>query len=190
MSILPTEAIVRIRLEALIKHDDDIKLHERMSSRMVQCAAVLPQDEFLGWQIYVPDEGMSVMTLFGSKGIDKRDLEWVAEHTAIVADEEAEISIQKNLTELYEIALPLKNNIYSRAIGFGGSSVDKDNVSSNGLIRWPKRYASQFAEIIRAFQISGAVFMAVLGKADEKEQERCRKSLLDSWNVGEISPVD
>ena len=49
----PTNTAVALSLQQLFKHEDTRLLHEKISSRMVRCASVLDEDEFIGWQMVV-----------------------------------------------------------------------------------------------------------------------------------------
>ncbi len=61
----PTNTAVALSLQQLFKHEDTRLLHEKFSSRMVKCASVLDEDEFIGWQMVVPQTGP--MSRFGLK---------------------------------------------------------------------------------------------------------------------------
>lgn len=48
MNNYPVNTKIAIGMESLIKHEEPLMLHERMSSRMVKCASVLARNEFIG----------------------------------------------------------------------------------------------------------------------------------------------
>ena len=83
---LPVGTKSMLNIKALIRHKEQIKFHERMSSRMVQCSAVLERSEFIGWEMYVPQTGLVNMKLFGTENVSEEDLSWISEFTAVSAD--------------------------------------------------------------------------------------------------------
>ena len=174
-------AAVSVKLDQIMKHRDKPELSERMSSRMVKCASVLPEDGFIGWQMEVPAKGLVNMTLFGSAGLLESDLNWITEKTAKTAAARPWKGNDEALTELYEVFLPVSESDRTSApsIGFNAEASSPDDVPS----KWPLYY-THFAEMVRVLQNTGAIFRAVLYPAKAEEQNACRKTILRTWNPG------
>ena len=173
---------VVIRLKSLVKSTEKRSFNERMSSRMVMCASVLPEGEYLGWQMIVPTKGTVKMTLFGSKSLDESDLMWIAEKTAKTGKSQNSEANFADLSELFELYLPVAERNFNSTVGFSASPERIDD----SLSKWPLSYSDQFEELIDAFRRTGAVYKAVIGAASEKDQERCRKHTLSSFVSGQI----
>ena len=71
-------------------------------------------------------------------------------------------------------------------IGFGAESGRADDTAYG----WPAYFPGQFAELVRALQATGAVFRAVIGPADERERQLCRKSVLRTYDVRNIDAAE
>lgn len=191
MNNYPANTTTAIQLSRLIRHRKSISLPERMSSRMVKCASMLNASEFLGWQMYVPVKGAVEMSLFGTGRLCSSDLEWIAEMTARTTQNSLAKSTGQctGLTELYEISLPVREITGESVIGFG-TSASGTGMIPDTFFKWPVSYSSQFAEIIRVFRDTGAFFRAVLGCAGSEEQALCKRTLLHSWDIQNINPLD
>lgn len=150
-----------------------------MSTRLVNCASVLENGSNLGWKMVVPKEGLVSISLFGTDGISKNDLEWISEKVWFLSSKTRVTREPPSLSELYEIYLPVSRTNESNAgIGFGipGGKL------SDPFDSWPAYYSSQFEEWLRALKQTGAVFQAVVGPAPRNEIEACRKGTLKSYN--------
>lgn len=179
MGNYPLNTKAAIGMETLIKHKEALELHERMSSRMVKCASVLDRNGFIGWNMRVPKKGLAEMSIFGSESLCTSDLEWILEHMATY--KKLNLKNEKRdavNNELFELTLPIAENQNTATIGFGAVSADK---SKEEPVRWPVRYSTQFAEIIKVFQNMGAEFRAVVGSADLEERQKCKKALISTW---------
>lgn len=219
----PEKTGAAIKLESLIQPIEKPSISEEMSVRMVKCASLLENNEFIGWQMTAPAKGMIDMIVFGSSALCTSDLEWIVEKTAknkmlsveqkyssskasasksplptssISENLNSEVSMPKCLKfkdfntkyasryrEIYEIYLPISEKLEDKsAIGFG--------VNSGGLykkvLRWPVYFSSQFEEFVRALQVTGAVFRAVIGPATEEERQDCYKNTLRTFDVNDI----
>ena len=175
----PLKTTVAIGIASLIKHKDRLKLHERMSTRMVKCASVLNRDGFIGWRMRVPKKGLAEMSLFGSESLCVSDLEWILEHTAAYKELDINKSkVNNDNDKLFELSIPICTNHNTSTIGFGAVTADKDLEES---VRWPLRYSTQFSEIIKAFQNTGAEFNVVVGSASAEERSECKKNFLSTW---------
>lgn len=177
----PNEITTIIKLDKLIKADEKRQFSERMSSRMVKCASVLPFSEMIGWQMIVPKKGKINMTLFGSESLSISDLEWIAEKTAKTKKVN---KVENNLSEfskLYELYLPIADNV-SSVVGFTASTVSKDECIS----KWPTVLSSQFRELVSALSQCGALFRSVIGSATEEEQNVCRRDAMKTFDTNRI----
>lgn len=174
--------MAKVYLENLITNKKR-SLSDRLSSRMVSCAAVLHEGSELGWQMIVPKEGLVSMTLYGSEEVSKSDLEWIVEKVGHPSKRSPAKKKLTGMSKLYELSLPVAQATKKRgSIGFG-SSPEKTNASDS---LWPTHYSTQFEELIRALQQTGAVFHAVFGPASEAEKELCRKNTLRTYREKNI----
>jgi hypothetical protein len=69
MNKYPENTNVAVRWNEIIRRKEVLPLAERLSSRMVKLAAHLPQDEFIGWQMKVPTDGLTVFESFGTAAV-------------------------------------------------------------------------------------------------------------------------
>lgn len=216
---LPDGIATAVNFDKLYKLKEGSKrvLPERLSSRMVRCASVLPDGEYLGWQMSVPVKGMVNMVLFGTGDVGQSDLEWIAEKTAKTAKMTKTAKTAKTPEmartaktaktpemaktanggsamnevidngDLYELYLPVaERESHAGAMGFGAASSKREEEFS----QWPSFYSSQFAEIVKVFQRTGAVMRAVVGSASEEERRTCRKNTLNTYDLTSIHAKD
>ena len=177
----PENTRVFVKLEKIIKHNSKENF-VRLSHHLVKCASVLPVGEHIGWQMSVPKKGLVEMTLFGSEGLQMKDLEWFAEETAKTSKSKKLKNKSLSCNQLYELYLPIAESA-SSTIGF---NVDNSKSDSDSFSKWPMAYPTQFAELVKTLRQDGAEFRAVIGAATEDEQENCRKSTirtLDSTRI-------
>lgn len=174
---LPNNTTVVIRLDKLIKSDDKRILSERMSSRMVKCASVLPEDEHIGWEMIVPQKGIVKMFFFGSKSLCKSDLEWITQKTAKTTSALGKEVNTDDLGKLYEFILPVAEENAGSTVGFTATTKQSDE----SFLGWPLYYSSQFSDFIDALRRVGAVFRVVIGSATEMEQSLCRNYTLRTF---------
>ena len=169
------ETATVIRLEKLIKAGEKQRFCDRLSSRMVSCAAVLPVGEHIGWQMTIPKKGRICMDVFGSESLSESDLKWIAEKSAVPSKK---IKPAKGCPcgVLYELYLPVADEAPA-AVGFTASAASSDESFS----KWPEAYSSQFKELVELLRGDGAVFRAVIGAADEEEQLLCRKKVMKTF---------
>ena len=187
-SYYPKNTATVLRFGKIIKKLKEEKkdLSERLSTRLVRGAAVLPEGEFMGWQLYTPVTGIVDMGLFCSDGVNREDLEWMAEKTVQITDNISPYSEKdlEGLPELYEVYLPVRDKEQGGSIGFFSAENDKAGEEfGNG---WPTSYSAQFAELIGAFRVAGACFRAVLGPATMEESMACRKAFLNTADLRRI----
>lgn len=187
--IFPIGIKTAVKLDKLYKVNEKEKmlLSERMSSRMVKSASVMTKDEYIGWQLEVSKKGLVNMVVFGTGEVCKGDLEWMTEKTAKITKCSQYGVVNDELTELYEIFLPVVENTGTgNSIGFGAVAEKSDE----GFSKWPVYYASQFPELIKALRETGAMLRVVVGSATEEEVAACRKNTMCSYDVNHISPKD
>ena len=189
-SLFPKIVSVIVNIDKIYKNEKNGKklLSEYMSSRMVKCASVLPQGEYLGWQMVIPVKGLVRMSLFGTGDVSKSDLEWIVEKTAKTSNR---VFCNKNedaLSELYELYLPVAEESQAgSAIGF---TADNASSVSNVYAKWPSYFSSQFVELISILRQTGALFRMTVGAASEESQLLCRKWTLRTYEVPKISAKD
>lgn len=176
-----------VNLKSIIKHDDKWVVSERMSTRMVRCAATLSHAGWIGWQMVVPTKGLVHMSLFGSDEVGKSDIEWVGEKTAVLGSSKTPRAVDKAFSELYELCLPVMDiPAKGNSIGFN-AIMTEDAHEDRPFSMWPSSYSSEFSEIIRALRETGAVFKAVIGSAEYEEQENCIRETKATYDVHNIT---
>lgn len=181
-------AVSILHFGKLIKREEKLGVSERMSSRMVRSASILSKGDFLGWQMYIPTQGLVDISLFGSGEITEDDLMWMSEKIAMIGEDDKSIGEADlgNLTELYEIYLPVREKVSGGQLGFMSEIDDKSEESNSG---WPVVYSDQFAELVNVLRKSGACFKAVVGPANVEEVSECRKNFVQTSNLRQI-PVE
>ena len=185
----PDNTYVSVRMESIIKHKDKWATSERMSTRMIQCATSLNRGSHIGWQISVPIKGLAEISLFGSKEMSEQDLYWIGERTGKITKSKTRNHLGGNLSELYELYLPVMEKETRQKIGFSTcrtESIYEDNVIS----MWPSYFTPDFNGIITAMSESGAIFRATFGSADLDEQKNCIDELRKTIDVSNITVKD
>ena len=184
MSMYPAKTSSVVRFAKIIRHrESKVHFDDRMSSRMVRCASVLQENDFIGWMMDIPSAGSVQMSIFGSSSICSGDLKWIAENTATFQDEEPSQAMQ-DMPFLYELVLS-GNEEAEKRMGFGVSHHERQDTEQRTL--WPVTYSTQFAEIIRALREEGAVFCSVIGPATMEEQSQCRNRLQKNWSNSSVN---
>lgn len=181
----PMGTAIAVKFEKLIRREKPLPLSERMSSRMIRCASVLKEGEFLGWQMMVPVKGLVKMDVFGSGALCKSDLEWITERTG--RTEEIKHFEEQNIAgaeRLYELYLPGANRQQKGGIGFGAETAPGSDDAFS--FQWPSSYSTQFGELIQAMQVTGGCLRVVVGYANTQEQLDCRKNMLRSFDIHDI----
>lgn len=178
-----------VRFDSITKHITKWTVPERMSTRLVRCAAALDRESYVGWQMAVPVRGLDELTIYGSGEISKEDLLWIGEKTGRFMKKAGICQISEQLNELYEFWLPvLEESAHLRAaIGFNAdASVRKGEIST----RWPSYYTSEFREVVIALRETGAIFRAAAGPADRDEQQECGRNTMKNYDVYNFNPKD
>lgn len=175
---LMNDTPVSIKIKSLIRRKEEEQSAERMSSRMTRCAGVLDSSGVIGWEMVVPKRGSVTMTLFGTGGLQEKDLKWISEHLAETVKSKFSESVGRECSELYELILPAGEASESREIGFQRSG---EGCTSVEIFQWPKRYSVQFPEMLRALSEEGGYFRVVLGSVMSSEGLRNKKEWLRHW---------
>ena len=185
---LPVGTAAAVRLGKLLKQKDNQMLSDRMSSRMVKSASVLPDDAFMGWQMEVPRRGRVRIILFGSEAVSRDDLEWMSEKAGTVSRRSRiRNELSPALSELYEIALPVADKKKScNEIGIGASGKNTDEE----FAKWPLYFSDQFAPLLEALQNTGAAMRAVVCPVTAEERRACMKNTLYSFDSGKLDVRD
>lgn len=187
--IFPNKTKNVVKLEKLYKvtEKDKLLLSERMSSRMIKSASIVAEGEYVGWQMIVPKKGLVSMAVYGTGEISEKDLKWMTEKTASAARYNFRGRIDKELSELYELYLPVaESGGTGAAIGFCAAAVRSDD----GFSKWPAYYSSQFPEMIKVLRETGAVLRIAVGSASEEELHVCRKNTMRTFDVNNINAKD
>ncbi len=177
----PNGTSTAINLEYLFK-GNKTDVEKRMSVRIVKTATFLEDNEHIGWQMYIPPKGMAEISLFGSESVQKRDLEWISENMGQKSSKNSHIDVKADLTELYELHLPILGKDPNSNSAFGLSSNWKKECKQ----KWPNTYFTQFEEMIKVLREDGAFLRVVLGAVNEEGIGYCQKSILSSYDISDI----
>jgi hypothetical protein len=182
--LYPESTAVVVDLESVILQEKRPALQERMSTRMVKCASVMGTEEFVGWQMYMPQQGEAFLSVFGSEGCCESDLAWVAEKEAKASGRKNRGRLQgrlEALKELWEICIPAADgDRQEMRIGFCA----KPEKPVQESVRWPAAFSEQFAELAAALRESGAMLRISFSAADPQQQETCCRSALQTLRFG------
>lgn len=168
----------------LIRSEEKTLLSERMSTRMVECAAAMDESEFIGWQMIVPQKGKVDISLFGSSAITNTDLQWMIEKCAISKSSCSLKPIPSNHSQLYELYLPIAEKC--SCISNIGFNCQSDIQKYDLMNKWPQYFASNYKELIRILQVTGASLRCTIGSATQSEQANCFKNTLKSFASSNI----
>lgn len=176
-----------ILMENLIRQDEKTPLSEYMSTRMVKAANMCGSNEFIGWQMIVPENGVVHMSVFSSSDFSQRDAKWIVENIATlkVDSKSEDKTIDIELKDLYEIYLPIQDAARSSVLGFTNSDKTDSTVKDveSEFAKWPMRYSTLLNEFIEALCETGGIFRAVVGKASTDEQLKCKQALTRTYNI-------
>ncbi len=171
-----------LAISSLLRIDDKIQVTESPSTRMIKSASVMPQSDFIGWQIFAPTKGSIDISFFGTENISCSDLEWIFENVAKTCTTKASTNEQiNNYNNLYLLSLEAKEASSKAPIGFCHyATVDK----TSSQINWPTSMTFQFSEIIKVLRESGGYLrIAYMKPSNEETAEYSKlfcKTLCDS----------
>ena len=181
MNYYPIGTNASLKLEFLYKSKKE-NVNKYMCARIVKTATLLSREEFLGWQMFIPKKGMTEISVFGSESVQKGDLEWISENTGKKSVKCSTKVIGVDLTELYELYLPVLEKNHNTNPSFGLNSRWRNECKQ----KWPFAYFDQYEEMIRALRTEGAVMRAVFGSANDEETDNCQKNILSSYDINNI----
>ena len=179
----PAGTASAVKLGRLIASGSERGVQDRMSSRLIQYAAVLGGGEFVGWQMTVPKKGRIGISVFGTADISFADLAWAAEKTGIAEKCSARDAAVVAADHLYEICLPVSESGSRSSIGFGASG---GQCAETEGAEWPMRFSRYFDELLCAMQTTGAMLRVTAGPADAEMQQECRKAVQRTFYSHEI----
>ena len=189
MNGFPKETEMVMKMTGVILQEKKLSLADRMSTRLVKCAAAMEPDEMIGWQMLVPVKGLTSLSVFGSAGCSREDLAWTVEKVAKTAKQKwgRKKDGSDSLKELYEISLPAASSSgQSRGIGFcpqdPGKRADTSDSEEASHIppSWPVYFTDQFPELVTALREGGGMLRTVLGAASPEKMQKCRQTVLRS----------
>ena len=174
-----------IRLKKIYTAEDNVPITELASTRMVKCAAMLAEDSFIGWQMYLPAKRISHVSFFGGDSVTASDLEWITENCAKTCCASLDGNEKPNdMNALYLLSLDIRQNQNRSTVGF--CREESGGTSATGCF-WPTRYSYLFPEIVRVLREQGAVMRLVFSKASSSETAECRQSFVRTWNQDSAS---
>ena len=180
MEKYPTGTNAVVKLKKLYTITEKIQNAELASTRMVKCAAMLSNDSFIGWQMFLPTKGLANISFFGGKNVTCSDLDWITENCATTCHTSSSENEPTNeLTSLYSLSLDIHEVKNHNTVGFC-SETPKYNCSLDCF--WPINYSNQFPEIVRVLRESGAKIRFIIAKASSSEILECRQSFVQTWN--------
>ena len=201
MNRFPNDTAIAIRWNEIIRLYETPTLTDRFSSRIVKLAAHLPDDEFIGWQMAVPQHGLVNFESFASAAIQAQDIQWAVDELVMSVSNinvesfnvESFVPEMQGYSdwELYEIVLPLEPRRNGEQIGFELSVMQPSaNRSESFHTKWPICFPCMFGELIKVLRDHGAFFRYTVGKATVEEQSVCSRAVSATWdpsfgNVGE-----
>ncbi len=177
MNYYPIGTTSFIRLNCLFK-SEKTEESRHMSDRMVKTAALLKEDEMVGWQLVNSPRGMAEISLFGSECVLKSDLEWIAETMGKPSGKMTKK--ETGYEELYELYLPVSLKEREDET-FGLPSTWKNDCKE----KWPNAYFTQFEELMKILRQDGGIFRAVLGSPSEKDFRECQKLILSTYDLND-----
>jgi hypothetical protein len=195
---IPGNAKIGVKWNNIIRQVEPLSLPLRMSSRMVQIAANIPNDEWLGWQMQVPTKGTVEFKAFGTSSIKKSDLEWIAEETADVEEVPNDIICEDDGVyddwTLFEVSLAISEKDSEKVIGFSNDNmtnkIERTKPDMIKFLSWPLSFSTQFGELVEALRIEGAAFRFAVGKASFEEQRECVKHTRATWSSTQFGVSD
>ncbi|MBR6951966.1 MAG: DUF87 domain-containing protein [Oscillospiraceae bacterium] len=175
-SYYPAGTVPVLHIGSLSQTDGRPLPPDGLSSRVTRCAAVLPSGGFIGWQMTVRPGRRTDVSLFGSAGVTRADLEWIAERTGQAAESGAGKSTPPAFEEgdeLYELYLPAAEPAAHACVR--GFAQEPAPISVGGHARWPLGGSAGWSELPEALSASGGTLRVTVGPADAGKAEECRR---------------
>ena len=195
----PVDVKVSLEWGDLFRKKENPALSERASSRMVRIAAHLPEGEFVGFQMDIPQKGLSRFSNFGTAAVQASDLKWISEEAAKAKKEktgskkeDTSLNEKKNWN-LYEIRIPIEQIGKKTRIGFGIADADGMDAASEAIAPaslWPRYFPKEFGELVSVLRSEGAVVRYAVGRANNEEQQKCKETVLSTWRYGQLDAND
>jgi hypothetical protein len=181
-----------VKLSNLIRHEEELPLWERFSSRIVKVASEFDYESYVGWQMNVPKNGIVDMYLFGGKSVSTADLEWLVEETADSVEYDNEFLDFSN-DYLYEIILPIslpKENVATTGFSMDSNIVNNSRIVSSFVFdNWVFTDGNQFGELVEALKVDGASLKVTIGSTSETERKKFIEHLNLTWDPNSPIPV-
>ncbi len=165
---------------SFIKQKKEINYIDLPSWKIVKLSSKMKQDSFIGYQIFVPKNGLAEFIVFAGDGIKNSEMEWIAENVAKI--EEINLDKVRKLeskefadNNLYELVFPVSEEIMTR-----GNNVNLRNA-------WPLRTHSVFSELMNILSQEGGVLRAYFSKVDDDKMKKSRARMISNWNMDNIN---
>ena len=173
LTLYPNHTTALVHLDRLIRCEQKRSSDTLLSSRLICCAAQLPETGFLGWQMILPRDGLAQMDIFAA-GASEDDLRWIAEDTAACeARDAAQEKLPFRNLQVYALRLPI-SPAARPVVGFGAEQRRNHNENSAG---WPTALFGAFAELAAALRATGGALRVAAGSAGTEQQAECRAAL-------------
>ena len=177
----PLGTVPTVYLKELAVTDGKALPADGLSSRLTRCAAALPVDEFIGWQMDIVPGGSVSFFLFASGSAEDADLKWISEKAGFPGSGKNTGTVPPG-DELYELCLttaelPCRRHV----VGFAGQP---SPASGDGLASWPLGFSAPWAEIPEAMRSFGGTLRVTVGSATQAEAEECRQYVSGSFPAG------
>lgn len=186
MNKYPIRTMSALAVNSLLRIDDKIQVSECPSTRMIKCASIIPESDFLGWQVFAPSKGSVDISFFGTENISCSDLKWIFENVAKTCKAKTTTNEQvNNYNKLYLLSLEAKETSGKTPIGFCQyATVDK----TSSQINWPTNMTFQFSEIIKVLRESGGYLRIAYVKPSYEETNEYSKLFSKTLCDSSINP--
>ena len=177
----PAGTVPVVFLKELAATDGRALPADGLSSRMTRCAAVLPAEEFIGWQMDIAPGAGASFSLFGSGSVEADDLKWISEKAGYPGNGGRPCTISPE-DEVYELCLPAAEAPLSRSVaGFAGQP---SPASGDGLPGWPLGVSCPWTEIPEAMRPTGGTLRVTVGAATRAEAAACSQCVSGTFPAG------
>lgn len=184
-----------LTMKSLIQQEEVPFLTKRISSRMVRLVTNLLVGQWAGWQIAVPTQGLTDLSLMATTELKASDLRWISEETAtheFLPKEafQSDLPVDWEPAWVYEGFLQAAEGGKTGKIGFA-QKPDKDRMPAerNVILRqyqWPLRFSVQFGELVAALREEGGVLRYLAGAATPEAQQQTANLVVNTWQPCEV----